>query len=106
MDKNQIIEELAKQRKVEGLVENIAHEALTADLKDLCQMVYLVLLQYNEERLVDLWEHNQITFFLVRIILNQFKTSNSPYHNTFRKYQLKSQDITQMDFIDDTTTNQ
>ena len=43
-DKETIIETLAKDRRVEALVENIAHHSLTADLKDLCQMVYLILL--------------------------------------------------------------
>ena len=34
-DKKTIIETLAKDRRVEALVENIAHHSLTADLKDL-----------------------------------------------------------------------
>ena len=53
-DKETIIETLAKDRRVEALVENIAHHSLTADLKDLCQMVYLILLEYDESKLQDL----------------------------------------------------
>ena len=82
-----IIETLAKERRVEALVENIAHHSLTADLKDLCQMVYLVLLEYDETKLLDLWENNQINFFLARIIINQYRSSNSPFHYIFRKFQ-------------------
>ena len=82
-----IIETLAKERRVEALVENIAHHSLTADLKDLCQMVYLVLLEYDATKLLDLWENNQINFFLARIIINQYRSSNSPFHYIFRKLQ-------------------
>ena len=68
-------------------MENIAHHALTADLKDLCQIVYLVLLEYDETRLRDLWENGQMNFFLARVILNQYRSSNSPFHAQFRKFR-------------------
>ena len=90
IDKETIIETLAKDRRVEALVENIAHHSLTADLKDLCQMVYLILLEYDESKLQDLWENDQINFFIARIILNQYRSSNSPFHAIFRKYQERS----------------
>lgn len=88
-----IIEALANERRVEALVENIAHHPLTADLKDLCQMVYLVLLEYDETKLLDLWENDQINFFLARIIINQYRSSNSPFYKIFRKYQNRSVSI-------------
>ena len=84
---------LANERRVETLVENIAHHSLTADLKDLCQMVYLILLEYDENRLVDLWDNDQINFFLARIIINQYRSSNSPFHALFRKRQERSVSI-------------
>ena len=87
VDKMTIIETLAKEKRVEALVENIAHHSLTADLKDLCKMVYLVLLEYDETKLLDLWENEQINFFLARIIINQYGSSNSPFHTIFRKMQ-------------------
>lgn len=92
-DKETIIETLAKDRRVEALVENIAHHSLTADLKDLCQMVYLILLEYDESKLQDLWENEHINFFIARIILNQYRSSNSPFHAIFRKYQERSLSI-------------
>ena len=92
-NKMTIVKSLAYERRVEVLVENIAHHSLTADLKDLCQMVYLALLEYDEEKLSDLWENNQINFFLARIIINQYRSSNSPFHTLFRKFQERSVSI-------------
>ena len=90
VDKMTIIDTLARERRVEALVENIAHHSLTDDLKDLCQMVYLVLLEYDETKLLDLWENEQMNFFLARIIINQYRSSNSPFHTIFRKFQERS----------------
>lgn len=95
MDKVAIIDRLARERRVEAMVENIAKQPLSADLKDLAQMVYLILLEYDEDKLIDLWEHNQINFFIVRIILNQYRSSNSPFHKLFRKYGRRTEDITE-----------
>lgn len=85
--KNEIIETLAKERFVERMIENIAHQSLSADLKDLSQMVYLILLEYDESRLQDLWEHDQMNYFIARIIVNQYRSSNSPFHTIFRKFR-------------------
>lgn len=82
-----IIETLALERRVETLVENIAHQELNADLKDLCQMVYLVLLEYDDSKILDLWEHDQINFFLARVIINQYRSTNSPFYAAICKFR-------------------
>lgn len=87
MTKGEIIDALARERRVEAMVMNVAHYKLTPDLKDLCQMVYLVLLEYDECRLQDLWDKGQINFFLARIIINQYKSTSSPFYVTFRKFR-------------------
>ena len=87
MGKNEIVNEIAKGKMVEQMVQNIAHQSLSDDLKDLCQMVYLILLEYDEQKLQDLWSNNQMNFFLARIIINQFRSSNSPFHMIYRKFQ-------------------
>ena len=53
-------------------------------------MVYMILLEYDEAKLQDLWENDQMNFFLARIILNQYRSSNSPFHTLFRKFQERS----------------
>lgn len=101
MDKMSIISEIAKKKVVETMVKNVTYKPLNDDTKDLVQMVYLILLEYDEEKLKDLWLNNQINFFLARIIINQFRSKNSPFHTIFRKFQERSTDITGMDWIDE-----
>ena len=91
----EMIARLAQERRVETMVENIAKRPLAAELKDLAQMVYLVLLEYDETKLADLWENDQINFFIARIILNQYRSSNSQFHKLYRKYERKAEDIEQ-----------
>lgn len=93
VNRNEIVEYLAKERRVEAMVENICHHALTADLRDLCQMVYLILLEYDEDKIRDLWENGEINFFIARIIINQYRSSNSPFHIIYRKFQERSVSI-------------
>lgn len=99
--KSEIVEAIAKARIVETMVENIAHQSLSADLKDLTQMVYLILLEYDESKLQDLWENDQMGFFIARIIINQYRSSNSPFHAIYRKFHQRAEDITGKDWIDD-----
>ena len=77
------------------MVESICHHALTPDLQDLCQMVYLIILEYDETKIQDLWENEEINFFLARIILNQYRSSNSKFHKLYRVYERKAEDIEQ-----------
>lgn len=88
-----MVAKIAQERRVETMVENIAKSPLTPDLKDLSQMVYLILLEYDETKLRDLWEHGQMNFFIARIILNQYRSTNSPYYKLFRKYARKAEEI-------------
>lgn len=86
MSKREIVGELAKSRSVERMIENIAHRSLDANLKDLSQMVYIILLEYDEDKIQDLYEHNQMNYFLARIIINQYQSCNSPFYKEFRKF--------------------
>ena len=93
VDKSEIVARIAQERRVETMVENIAKSPLTPYLKDLSQMVYLILLEYDESKLRDLWDHGQMNFFIARIILNQYRSTNSPYYKLFRKYARKAEEI-------------
>lgn len=86
--KTEIIEAIARDRMVETMVTNIAHKPMSADLQDLSQMVYLILLEYDEKKLQVLWENNQMHFFIARIIINQYNSVSSPFHTMFRKFRL------------------
>ena len=79
---------------VEQICSNIAKSADCDDtLKDLSQEIYLDLLSKDEEKIVNLYETNQIRFFVVRMILNNLFSKNSPYYQTFKKNANATVDI-------------
>jgi len=89
----EIIDQLARERRVETMLANIAKKPVSGNLEDLCQMVYLILLEYDSAKIEDLWENGQINFFIARILLNQYKSTNSPFYKLFRKYESRAIDI-------------
>ena len=87
----QIADTLAKERRVETMVQNIAHaRALSQDLRDLCQMVYTVILTYDADKIVDLWENDQINFFLARVIRTNLNSPRSPYAAQITRFRRRS----------------
>ena len=91
MTKAEIIEDLARNRVVEETVKNIAHShQLTSELQDLAQSVYVILLEYDEAKLVDLYESKALGFFLTRIISNQYNSNTSPFYKQIRKFRLST----------------
>lgn len=86
MTKREIIAELARERVVEGMARSITHRPVTGDICDLCQIVYLYLLEYPEERLVDLYANGQIGFLIARLVLNQYRSAHSRYYYDFVKW--------------------
>ena len=70
------------------------------DLLDLGQHIYLVLLEYDEARLQDLWDNNEINFLIVRLAINNFRSAKSRFHYLFRVFRSRSVSLTGLDFPD------
>lgn len=86
---------LAREQRVETMVKNIAHaHSLSQDLRDLCQMVYLLILTYDPDKIVDLWENDQINFFLARIIRTNLFSPRSPYAAQITRFRTRSNPLT------------
>ena len=69
---------------IEQIVSNIAKSSDDL-LNDLVQEIYLDLLTKSEEKIVNLYETNQLRFFIVRMVTNNLFSKNSPYYQTFKK---------------------
>lgn len=85
-----MLEQLAKDKVVENLCKNIGVSSNYID--DLVQEVYLIMLEYDREKLKQIYEKGEINYWLTRIIMNQYCSNTSPFYKKYRKYY---------DFIDD-----
>ena len=85
---NSIIDGLARRNVVESMILRITHcKFLNDDLKDLSQMIYLILLQYPKKEIIRLDKQGELRFFVVRIILNQYRSQKSEFWKLFHKFQ-------------------
>ena len=91
MTREQIVEEIAKGRTVERLCMSVTHSpTMTQNLSDLVQSIYLVLLEYDREKVEDMWESGSLGFFIVNVIKRQWFSKNSPYYKTYRRFSAAS----------------
>lgn len=97
MTKYEVIDIIAK----EHLVERIVNKLLSSSKnpfdcpEDLIQDVYLLLLQKDDNLIVDLYEREELAYYLLRIVRNQLLSKNSPYYTKYIKFRANSDDITQ-----------
>lgn len=84
MTKNEVVNIIAKERMVEQICSNIA-KTNSDILNDLSQNIYIDLLMKDEEKIVNLYETNQLRFFIVKMAENNLFSKNSPFYKTFKK---------------------
>lgn len=84
MTKNDIINIIYK----ENWLENITNKYnIEENLKnDFIQEMYVILLEYNEDKIIDLYKKNQLKYFLIRICVNNYKSVTSPWYKKYNKY--------------------
>lgn len=56
------------------------------DFDDLKSEILLIILEYDKEKIIELYEKNQLKFFIIRIINNQYFSNSSPYFKKYKKY--------------------
>lgn len=84
-EKYRIIEQLAKEKRIEKIISNITKNQ-DDTLKDLAQMLYEDLLVKDDEVIINLYETNKLQFFLTRMVLNTINSKTSRYFYLFKKY--------------------
>lgn len=92
MDKQTIINIIARERWVEQVIKNIAGE-IDDTLKDLAQDLYIDLLSKDEDKVVNLYNSGQLKFFITRMVMNNIRSKNSPYYQVFKRYENKAVNI-------------
>lgn len=98
MDVLNIVDKLARDRVVEDMIKNMN---INDYPDDLAQEIYLILLEYDKEKIEDIYNKNQINFFISRIITNQAFSKNSPFYLNYKKWDFNKEEL---DFNNDADT--
>ena len=97
MTKYDVVEKLYK----DGTVDRIIYKLLSSSKnpfdcpEDLIQDVYLLLLQKDDNFIVNLYNKDEIGFYLLKIARNQILSKNSPYYTKYIKFRAQSDDISE-----------
>ena len=83
MLRNKIITEFWESKSVNEAVEKMQPVELQADLK---AEVFLILCEMEEEKLIGLYERNELKYYMVRIMLNMIKSDRSSFFKNYRNY--------------------
>lgn len=98
MDVLNIVDKLARNRVVEDMIKNMN---INDYPDDLAQEIYLILLEYDKDKIEEMYNKNQINFFISRIITNQAFSKNSPFYLNYKKWDFNKEDL---DFDNDADT--
>ena len=101
MNKWEIVDELSKNNTVEKIVFKLLPCSKNPfDYpQDLIQDIYLLLLQKDDDLIVNLYNKDEIGFYLLKIARNQLLSKNSPYYTKYIKFRANSDDLTQANTI-------
>ena len=97
MTKYEVIDIIAR----EHLVERIVNKLLSSSKnpfdcpEDLIQDIYVLLLEKDDDLIVNLYNKDEIGFYLLKIARNQLLSKNSPYYQKYIRFKSQSDDITQ-----------
>ena len=83
MVKNKILAEYWTLKEVNDAFAKMHPEELQYDLK---AEVFLILCEMNEEKLIGMYERNELKFYIVRIMLNMIKSDRSNFYKSYRNY--------------------
>lgn len=95
MTNTEIIEELARNKVVEEIISNINRTETQFNIQDLVQDIYLSLLEKPTKKITEMYEKNQLKFYITRMVLNNIYSKLSPYYRKYKHFDK---------LIDDNTT--
>lgn len=81
---NRIIEEVYDKGIIRDIIENMRVSRLDAD--DLEQEIFMILLEYDKDKIIELYEKKQLRYFIVGIIQRQYNSKTSPFYKKYKKY--------------------
>lgn len=82
--KNKIVEEIFNSNLLSTLFKNMCVRG--TDFEDLQQEILLILLEYDDDKIIEMYNNKQLKWFIIKLIKNQYFSVNSPYYKKYKKY--------------------
>lgn len=96
MTATEVIRQAAEARLVEDIIRNVTHRsALGDDLKDLCQIVYLSMLEQPEDKIVRLGETGELRYWVASVVHRQLTGHRTTYEQQVVRFRARSSPLTE-----------
>lgn len=79
-----ILDELERDNIIRDMCMNM--RVSPNDIEDLIQEVYIILLEYSPNKIIEMYEKKQLKFFIVGILRRQYYSNTSPFYKKYKKY--------------------
>ena len=81
---NRIMTEVYETDMVKDIIRNM--KVSTSDAEDLEQEIYMILLEYNMDKIIEMYQNKQLKFFIVGVVQRQYNSKTSPFYKKYKKY--------------------
>lgn len=81
---HRIMTEIYEKKIVRNILENM--RVSSNDIDDLEQEIYMILLDYNKDKIIEMWKKKQLNYFCVGVIQRQYNSKTSPFYKKYKKY--------------------
>lgn len=85
MQYRELITKIAKNKEYLTICRKITGGNLL--YKDLFQEALIILLEYDNQKIIDIYERGEIKFFITRIFIILYTKKTSPFNRKYIKYQ-------------------
>src|SRR5574344_1531806 len=86
MTKEEVVERIAREGWVEECIKTVSGGVWRSEFDDLVQDVLVELL--NQEKIVGLYQRNQLRYFIMRIVRNNLQSCTSRFYYRYRRFSL------------------
>lgn len=92
MTKSSVINILAHNKVIEKLVKQ--YNFSSPYCKDLCQDLYIELLNKEDKLIVGLYERNEIEYYIRKMISNNVNSVTSPFYRQYERFRKTTDEMT------------
>ena len=89
MTVEEVVELVAKEGWVEECIKTVSGGVWRSEYSDLTQDILIEML--NQTKIVDLYEKNQLRYYVMRIVRNNLQSCTSRFFYRYRRFSLLNQ---------------
>ena len=88
MTVREVVERVAREGWVEECIKMVSGGVWRSEYSDLTQDILIEML--NQTKIVDLYEKNQLRYYVMRIVRNNIQSNTSRFYYRYRRFSLRN----------------